>query len=351
MNSATPGWIQAYPYQADNMYLNMLYLAPRAAGWRLNSIKVLASFVKQLERFGADDLVHVHWTSAIVQEADSPSQSAEQLAAFKSGIDGALARGASLIWTVHDKTLSGCRYPEQELELIRFLVDRADEVHVLSKEAEIELGNHFDNSAAKFCYPRHASFAGICDDSRLRSEARGRWDFADEDTVVLVPTRDCSHSDVESLCESIQRASIDAARIVLLIATNLSPTEIARMALHNTANVRVIVSEVKSDHELAQHLFAAADVVAFPSIAEPTLDEVRLAVTFGVCAILPRSDYLRRYFGAERWAQFFDEIDNNRQFASLIADFRRNSSIRDAALAFAREFTPYDMSRAFLARL
>jgi len=329
----------------------MLYLAPRAAGWSVNAVRALTSLVKQLDGYGTGDVIHVHWTSPIVQNAESEIQARDQLRAFQAGVDGALARGASLIWTVHEATLPGCRYPELELELVQFLGDRAHEIHLLTPHAEAEIEQHLGSSAAKFRRPRHASFAGIYDDSSARSDARRRWEVEESETVVLIPVRGETAVDVDLFCDAVQRANLAAEPIVLLVAAEQAGVKTGNLIPADSKNVRVIHSQMPPADESSQDWFAAADVMTFLNASSPRVEDVLRAATFGVPSIVPGSEYLRRQFGAEQWVQFFDAQEAFRALSSLVVGFTRDDLLNKAAKAFAYEYTLHDMSRDFLARL
>ncbi|MCY7289875.1 MAG: hypothetical protein LH624_16950, partial [Cryobacterium sp.] len=69
--TAPAGRIFVFPYWVDNPYLNMLYLASQAAGWEIRRGSTLKSLLLQMEEVSAGDIIHVHWTSPLVQRAVS----------------------------------------------------------------------------------------------------------------------------------------------------------------------------------------------------------------------------------------------------------------------------------------
>ncbi|GAB3119105.1 glycosyltransferase [Glaciibacter psychrotolerans] len=350
--SKNSGQIVAFPYWSDNPYLNMLYLAPRAAGWKLKTSTLLTSLLIQLDEVGAGDVVHIHWTSPIVQKADTREEAAEQLRAFQQGLDTALANGAVLVWTVHNVRPHECLYPELELELVNFLVDRAAAVHVLSKGTEIEASDYYTIPIAKIVHVPHASYSGVYDQSLSRADARNRLGLADDEKALLFFGQMRAYKGLDVLFGAVERAAALGETIVLLLAGKTKEEDLLAIEAVLPRNVRIIRDHSYIPDDSTQDWFAAADLAVFPYKNVLNSGSVFLAATYGLPTILPNQDHMLRQFRAQKWIQFYDTANEVDSLGTLIADFDMTDvSLREEATAFAEGYTPYDMSREFLKRL
>jgi hypothetical protein len=75
---------------------------------------------------------------------------------------------------------------------------------------------------------------------------------------------------------------------------------------------------------------------------------VHLAATFRVPVVLPDEEHLRRQFGGQRWAAFFDPSRPADSIAALLGDESLFAGLADEDFArFTAPITPWRVSRDY----
>lgn len=344
------GTIIAFPFWRDNPYLNMLYLAPRAAGWNLSRSTTIRGLFSQLDGVTAGDIIHIHWTSPIVQKAGTVEEASARLDWFVRTMTTALDKGAKLVWTVHNVMPHECPFPEQELELVRFLLDSASIVHVLSASTVSAAKHLYEIPMEKTVVIPHASYLGIYDETLSRDEARARRQLGAGDVAVLFFGQMRAYKGLDILLAAMEYAAGTRENLVLLLAGKTKPEDIAEIELLLPPSIRVIREHEFVPDEATQEWFAAADLTVFPYRNVLNSGSVHLSATFGIPTVLPRQHHLSQQFGDEAWVSFFDPEDPVRSLSEVIVSFDDPERSRSAsARAYAEAYTPYDMSRDYAA--
>ena len=343
----------SFPYWRDNPYLNMLYLATRAAG---ETLKTTSDFDTALTLIGSatsGDVFHLHWTAPIVQRATTVDEARARLERFRAAITAGQKRGVQLVWTIHNKLPHEVSFLKEELELISFLLERAVAIHTLSPGTETAVSDLYRVPPEKIMNVPHASFLGVYDQSITRAEAREFWSLNEDDKVILFFGQMRPYKGLDGLFRAVQSASERSkGNLVLLLAGKTFDDELPRLEAMLPQGVRIIRQHSYISDEELPRWFTAADLAVFPYENVLNSSSVHLAATFGLPSALPNHPHVVEEFAAEGWMQFFDRNDIVESLARLILDFDdRSGTLRASAEKFAYSYTPYDMSRTFYEKL
>lgn len=350
--TAPAGRIFVFPYWVDNPYLNMLYLASQAAGWEIRRGSTLKSLLVQMEEVSAGDIIHVHWTSPLVQRALSLEDARSRLAQTTSAIDRAIARGGKLIWTVHNKLPHEVEYRDEEIALTEFLLDRASRVHILSAGTEIAVADVMRIPPDKIVHITHSSYVGVYDQSLSRDSARERFGLGPDDFTVLFFGQMRAYKGLDTLLSAAALAHAKGKQLVVLMAGKTKPDEIEGIEALIPQDVRVVREYSYVDDDKTQDWFRAADIAVFPYRDILNSGSVHLAATFGIPTALPAGEHVLRQFGGQEWVKFFDPADAAASLAKIFLDTTMSEpDQRASAEAYAEAFTPYDMAREMLSLL
>ncbi|WP_420367383.1 glycosyltransferase [Curtobacterium sp. L1-20] len=333
-----------FPAYRDNPYLNLMLLAPRARGWNVLESLRLEQLEQHLGHLGTGDVFHMHWTSPIVQRADDDLDEARaRLDRFRTAVDAGRARGARVVWTIHNVLPHDARHLELELELDRYLADTADAVHVMNRATASAVAAHYDLDAARIVHIPHPSYQGVYPSAQTRDEARASLGLAPDDHAVLAFGQMRPYKGLDVLVEAARRIS-PADRPVLLLAGRTSDADRTAIDALLGDDLRAVREHDHVDDVDVQRWFRAADTAVFPYRRVLNSGSLHLAASFGVPSVLPDEPHLRAEFGDERWIRWFDPAD---AAASLAAVLAGGPGSADGADEFSRRLAPFARSRRY----
>ncbi len=197
----------------------MLSLAARARQYRFLSATTFSSLIAQGDRLGSGDVLHIHWTSPIIQQAGSREEAATRLEHLRRASKAWHARGVRLVWTIHNRLPHDMVYRDKEIQLYRLLAASADRIHVMAPETASLVADVCELPAERVIVIAHPSYTGIYDGTDrpgarapfVRAESRGPL------RSVLGQIR--PYKGVEALVEAVQRVRRpDGHEPVLLLA-------------------------------------------------------------------------------------------------------------------------------------
>lgn len=337
-----------FPAWSDNPYINLLYLAPRAEGARVESAKELSVIVEQLGRAAHKDIVHIHWTSPICQIAETEIEAEQRLALFQDAVRSAKARGVRIVWTVHNAIPHDVKYLEIEIRLNQFLSDSADLVHIMNPATAETVSEFYQLPADRTVTIPHSSYLGIYG-TRPKSEAREHFGIGAGEKVVLFLGQMRPYKGLGTLLKAVELAHHDSAPLVLLLAGKTDPDVLRIIDSMLPPSVRVVRDHNYIDDHDVDLWFAAADVAVFPYNRILNSGSVHLASTFGVPCILPDEPHLIEQFAAEPWVSFFDQNDEVNSLAEALRAWEDPSGyLSESAREASERYTPYSMSRDYL---
>lgn len=336
-----------FPYYVDNPYTDLLYRSVRATGYNILAPTKLDQFDRALVDVGAGDVIHVQWTSPIAHVGRDDADSWRRVAWFQRIVTAAQNRGAALIWTVHNIVPHDTAYLEQETALSRFLVERADAVHVMNPATATAVADLYEIPANKTVVIPHCSYLGVYPQSLSRAEARRDLGLSDTDTVVLFLGQMRPYKGLDVLLPALSRIGESRDDLVLLLAGKTIPADADQIERMIPRNIRVIRHHSHVDDIELQAWLGAADVMALPYRKALNSGSAMLAATFGLPIILADLPHLRAQFDGEPWVHFFATDADGSHLETALAEVRPLVHADADALRYARSLTPAGMAAAF----
>lgn len=333
-----------FPAYRDNPYLNLMLLAPRSRGWNVIESLRLEHLEQHLGHLASGDVFHMHWTAPIVQRADDDLDAARsRLDRFRTTVDAARARGARLVWTIHNVLPHDARHLELELELDRYLARAADAVHVMNRDTASAVSAYYALDAARVVHIPHPSYQGVYPASMTREAARASLGLGSDDHAVLAFGQMRPYKGLDVLVDADRRVP-SAQRPVLLLAGRTAEADRAEIDRLLGDDVRAVREHDHVADVDVQRWFRAADVAVFPYRRVLNSGSLHLAASFGVPSVLPDEPHLRAEFGGERWIRWFDTADAVGSLAALLSG---GPGTAEGADEFSRRLAPFARSRAY----
>ncbi|GAA1780491.1 glycosyltransferase [Leucobacter iarius] len=337
-----------FPAYRSNPFLNMLGLAPRAAGYRFLDAVSWDGLLRLLPSLQDGDVFHLHWTTPILQRAQDRAAAEQRLTRFVAELDGLRLRGVRLLWTVHNRLPHELAFRELEVDLMRAIADRADAVHVMAPDTPTVLSDIVRLDPATVRVLPHPSYAGIYDTGITREQARASFGLEDTDHATLFMGQIRPYKGIGELIAASGTAQRTDGDLVLLLAGAVAEADPDEIRTAIPAGVRAILDLAFIDDGDMDRWLRAADVMVLPYRAILNSGSVHLAATFGIPVILPDEAHLREQFGEEPWVAFFDTRDPAASIAELLSDTTLFAEVTEADFdRFNREISPFRVSRRY----
>jgi glycosyltransferase involved in cell wall biosynthesis len=181
-----------------------------------------------------------------------------------AAIDTARARGAHLVWTIHNLRAHGRRHPTWEAAFREQFLRRLDGVIALTKAgldaARSEYPSLRNIPAAVVAHPH---YRGLYEDQLSRSEARKRLGLPQDARVLAFVGRVAAYKGVSELVSAFQALQDRDARL-LIAGAPFSAEDRAAMARYPELDARIHVHpQFVPDDELQLYL-RASNLVALP---------------------------------------------------------------------------------------
>ncbi len=234
-------------------------------------------------------VVHLHWLNQVLAKAGTDQQAAQAIGRHAELLDLLLARGARLVWTVHNALPHDTRFEAQEVRLRQDVLDRAELVHIMSPRTPELVSDWYTLPADRLYRCDHPGYQGVYPDWVSRTDARRRLRIADDAVVLLLTGALKPYKGLLELFDAVDQVSLEQpGRIVLVVAGKPDDdpqTEafLSRAAQHPA--VRLIPGKIP-DTDI-QVLMRAGDVVALPYRRSLNSGVLALGLTFGRPALLP----------------------------------------------------------------
>ncbi len=350
-----PRTVIAYPYYPNNPFQSIVYgdLGPDftlvAPGTVADLFAELAVTAELAASDGAaasggngatERILHLNWTAPIVQYAAETAEEAEAAVdAFLAALDDFIARGGTLVWTVHNTLPHELRFREAELRLSRGIVQRAALVITLNPQTSALVAGDYPLPEAKTVVQPHPSYRGLFADTVDRDEARRMLGIAPGAEVLLLFGTIRPYKGVERVLDDVVRAYARRPDLVLLVAGEIGPgfTDDELRALFDFEGVKPFLRYVPSDD--TQYWFRSADAVLLPYRAALNPSLVYLAATFGVPVLLSALPSLG-YLFEEPWVHPVDFEEPVDLVAALDGIAAEGPEARAAARDFAARAAP-----------
>lgn len=339
-----------FPAWQGNPYLNMLYLAARARGYDMVGTGQPDELVRLAEMAAAGDVLHIHWTSPICQDADSYDIAAARLAALADVLHDASRRGVILLWTVHNKFPHEVKYADLEHDLAQLLIELSTVIIQLNPYTAEAVADAYELPADKLRTIPHSSYQGIYAHSVSREQARAILDVPPSSPTLGFVGQLRLYKGLDTLLAAAELMSRQVEDLTLLLAGKTWPEAAEAIEAALPRSVRLVRYHSYIEDCDLQLWFKAADVMVFPYRRVLNSGSVYLAATFGRPCVLPAEPHLVKQFEGERWVSFYDTDGEPESNLARAAESALETARADgvAAREFATRYTPFDMSRAFL---
>lgn len=338
-----------FPSYPANPYQNMLYLGARAEGWAVASSPNLGQLVADLAGLGKGDIFHLHWTGPITR-GSTWLASRRGLLRFQRAVNAAVRRGARLVWTVHNALAHDAQNPRVEIDLARYLAATAWRIIQLNPQTRQAVAEYYDLPAEKLVTLRHASYKGFYPEAPAQFDARAALGVPPAAPAIGFVGRLRPYKGMDILCAATQLAAGSVDDLTLLLAGQITRARESALETKLPSAARVVKHYGFVPDEEVGSWFAAADLMVFPYTRVLNSGSVLLSATYGRACILPAEPHLMALYGDQPWVSFFEPSpDPAASLAeAILAALPEAGERRSAALAYADEYTPYDMSAEYL---
>ncbi len=340
--------IFVFPYWADNAFIDITYMASASRGVGIVKTYYLEDLRRAIEKGNPGDVLHIHWTTRVCQEAASEEDAEQRLASFAATLDLAKERGVRIIWTVHNAMAHDARFVELETQLYRILAEAADKIHIMNPLTPEIVSGTFDIDPAKIVAIPHPSYRGWYDNSLGRRAARASLGLPQDAKAVLFFGNIKPYKGVLELIAAVKRLQEIDPSVHLLLAGRVSDEDRAVLDAALSAGVKHIKELGYISAEDTPKWFNAADLTVLPYRRSLNSGSLQLAASFDLPALVPDQAELRAVYGAEQWVGFYEEGREPHDLAFRIAaSLAEAPRQRRAAYEFSRQYPPFAMSNDF----
>jgi beta-1,4-mannosyltransferase len=234
-------------------------------------------------------VVHLHWLNQVLAKAQNSHQADDAVGRHTELLDLLKARGARLVWTVHNALPHDTHLETQEVRLRREVIDRVDLIHVMSPLTP-QLVSPWYTLPPELTYQcDHPGYHGVYPDWITRTDARRRLRIPDDAVALLLTGALKPYKGLSEILDAVDVANRHrSGSVVLLVAgkpDDAAETRefIARAAAHPA--VRLLPGQIPEAD--IQVLMRACDVVAMPYRRSLNSGVLALALTYGRPVLLP----------------------------------------------------------------
>jgi glycosyltransferase involved in cell wall biosynthesis len=295
----------AFENRRLNPYNHLLYSAIRSRGVRVDEYFPHRAL-------GRYDVFHVHWPESTFNQ--TLLEALITTRALLAGIDCARARGARLVWTVHNLAAHEHKFPEAERRFFREFVPRVDGLIALSAASVASIHARFPELAGRpLSVVPHHHYADEYPCALDRSQARARLGLESGARVLLFFGRIASYKGLPALLEAVRGIAEGEREPLRLVIAGAARDQRAarelRVLASRDARVRLQLGFLGRS-ELGIHL-RAADLVVLPYTEILNSGSALLAQSFERPVLMPRSvafPDLQAQFGAD-FVLGFERLD------------------------------------------
>ncbi|WP_157505620.1 glycosyltransferase [Geminicoccus roseus] len=272
-------------YTASNPYQHLLYgrladLHPRPG--TIDDALRLLDHASTTQRV----IFHLHWEDVLHRHAADADAARQTVRMFLAKLGDFVARGGSLVWTVHNRSSHAGTHPDLDRALRRTLADLADRIHVHSLAAARAVRSELRVPFQKLIVLPHGNYRPLHDPRGIdRAKIRAARGWSDQEIVVLLFGRLEAYKGGHDLLEAFAaapanlRLAIAGKQIVAL------DEQIGQMPPDVRSRIWS-AARFLPEADLGS-LVAAADFIALPYRAILTSGSLMLALSLGRPVIAP----------------------------------------------------------------
>jgi glycosyltransferase involved in cell wall biosynthesis len=351
-SAARPATLGFFPdYRRTNPYQKMLYadlpehdvavvpvdarhvLVPRDPGGRLNRY-----------------LLHLHWTSPLLQTQAGPYGAELALRRFRQRVDDLRGRGGRLVWTIHNVLPHECPNRAAEIQLCRFLASRADVVHVMDPNTARIVAPLYRLPADRTVVIPHASYVGVYPDVVSREQARRQLRLREHEIALLMLGGIRPYKGLGLLLDVFDELSRSDPRLRLLVVGKPSNVaDCARWQKRCEQHPRIVAHFGHAADADLQIWYRAADLAVLPFVSILNSGSFQLALSFDLPLVGARDGSLAALLDPAFTEAFTpgSAADLQRALETALSRLVGRPEVRRAAHAAAREYVPKAMARDF----
>ena len=340
-------------YSVTNPFQTMLYERASRHGVEASPINLDALADLDPRHDPGASILHLHWTNPIVQAHRDPADARRSLHHAMHHLERVCTLGGRLVWTVHNALPHDRRHHTLEVELCRFLADRAEVTHLLTPTTFAATAPYYLLDGARSITVGHASYLGAYRDDITRDDARTRLGLQPDDEVVVALGALRAYRGIARLVEAATHLQRTRPRLRLLIAGRPARDfDVGALQSRLDDLDGAVLHSGFVERDDVQVWMRAADVAVMPYELVLNSASFPLALTFGLPVVAPALgvflDHQREpvvhLYPARSTAGLVEALD-----AALSADDLAARS--RAASAAADRFTGAEMSDEFFAQL
>jgi glycosyltransferase involved in cell wall biosynthesis len=292
----------AFASRGNNPYTSSLYEALGRLGARIEEYATLPALTRPYS------ILHVHWPEVPLNRSRVASVFESRL--FLRSIDVARARGAKLVWTVHNLRSHEQRFPEREAAFFREFVGRVDGFIALTHTGEAAVRSRFPDLAERpgFVVPHH-HYRGLYPDGIDRPSARRELGLGNDGRVLLFFGRVMAYKNLPELARHVRDSNADDLSLVIAGKPKTHEDERQlRDAAGSDPRIRLELEFIPP--ERARYYFRAADLVVLPYREILNSGAAVLALSFDRPVLLPDLGACRELGEqvGQRWVRTYSEL-------------------------------------------
>ncbi|MCU1572693.1 MAG: hypothetical protein JWO93_775 [Micrococcaceae bacterium] len=212
-------------------------------------------------------VLHIHWTSFILNNIKSYGTAKKKINDFKSDVDGLLANGGQLIWTLHNIVPHNAQFMDLEMEIQQYLADKASVIHVMSEASVEMMSEAISFERSKILHIPHPSYSGTYEDFVNRETARATLGLTAQDRVYVLLGALKAYKGLSRLLaafEELCRLDPSVSRKLLVGGIPDDEPEVKQFIQDCEASPNVLIEAKKVPANFVQFYMRAADVGLAP---------------------------------------------------------------------------------------
>jgi len=270
------------PVDRKNPYQRALGHALHPLGVRIRRLPLRWNLLRLMRGM---DVLHIHWTSGVVNNPLWKVLIGYPLLALQFLL--LRLSGRKLIWTVHNLEGHECRRPLQNWVGSALIGAFANVVIVHGKNARRIVARRFRIRRGKIAVIPHGNFIGLYPETTSRAIARHGLALAADKKAILFLGHIRPYKGVEDLIAAFN-ATGDPQAVLLIAGRPLDDDYRGRIERLVASNPKIgFFPGYVPDNQIADFM-RAADVVIFPYKEILTSGSVLLAMSFGKACVAPK---------------------------------------------------------------
>jgi glycosyltransferase involved in cell wall biosynthesis len=338
-----------HPRFVTNPYQSLLYGAVREHGIApvpLPDVTRLPE-LEALQASGIDTALHLHWLHLVLRDAGSEREADRLASRFLDRIDGYVARGGKLAWTVHNIVPHDARFEAAEIRLCAAVAARSRAIHVLAAGTREHVAGLYDLPADRVFHVPHPSYKGAYQDHVSRLDARHELGLMPDELVLAVVGVIRPYKGLDELLDAWAAVDLEGQRRLLIAGAPSEQPGVEALIERAAIDPRVLIDARKIPAEEIQLFMRAADVAVLPYRRSLNSGALMLALTFGLPVIVPAGGGLAEVVDAS-FSRTFDAGDQGALVAALREAPRlANADASARAAAAAALLDPVELSHRF----